>query len=260
MLKKVILLFLLVVFCCCGCGKKKDDSVSTLDVIKSRGKVYVGVRTDTYPFGFIDKKGHYAGYDVDLAKLIARKIFDKDGCIKFVNVNASDRMMKLYSEDIDMIIATMSITPSRQQILDFSDAYYVSGQTMLVRRGSNIKSLKDMGGKRAIIVFGSTAERSLRSAIPNIGILGYKTYGEAYRALKKGKGDAMISDESILLGLAANDYDVELLPKKYSSEPYGIAFRKGNESKEIIRFVNIVLNEEKRSGNLKKLQEKYGIK
>ena len=70
----------------------------------------------------------------------------------------------------------------------------------------------------------------------------------------------MVSDDSILMGLAANDSTVELLPKKYSNEPYAVAFRKGDESKNLIKEVNDILTEEGRNGTLKKLQEKYGIK
>ena len=259
MFKKIITMLLAVMFICCGCGKKKETP-DTLKTIQQRGTVVVGVRTDTYPFGFLDKKGHYAGYDVELAKLIAKKLFGSGGHLKYVKVNASDRMMKLYSEEIDMIIATMSVTPSREQILDFSDPYYISGQALLVKKGSNIKGLRDLKGKRAIIVFGSTGERSLRAAIPDVGILGYKTYEEAFNALKRGKGVALVSDDSILMGLAANDPTVELLPKKYSNEPYAVAFRKGDESKNLIKEVNDILTEEGRNGTLKKLQEKYGIK
>lgn len=68
-------------------------------------------------------------------------------------------MMKLYSGDVDMIIATMSITPNRKEILDFSTPYHTAGQALLVNKGSNVKSLKDLSGKRAIIVFGSTSEK-----------------------------------------------------------------------------------------------------
>ncbi len=260
MWKKIVLLLLVVVFCCCGCGKKKDDNVNTLDVIKSRGKVYIGVRTDTYPFGFLDKKGRYAGFDVELAKIIGRKIFEKDGCVKFVNVNASDRMMKLYSEDIDMIIATMSVTKNRAQILDFSNPYFVAGQSMLVRKNSPVKSLRDLQGKKAIIVFGSTSEQSLRGAVPNLGIIGYRTYKEAYNALKQGKADAIVSDDTILMGYALKDTSVELLPKRFSKEPYAVAFKKGPESEGLIHSVNTVIAEETRNGNLKRVLESYGIK
>lgn len=261
MYKKIITFLMLVAVVCCGCAKKDSIPVSNdLDEIIKRGEIVVGVKTDTYPFGYIDKKGHFVGYDAALSRLIAKGIVGNEKKVKFVPVNASDRMMKLYSGDIDMIIATMSITPKRQEILDFSNPYYTAGQAILVRKGSKVKSLRNLNGKRAIIVFGSTSERSLRAAVPNVGIIGYKTYTDAYKALKAGKADAIVSDDTILLGLALKDDSVELLPKRYTKEPYAVAFRKGPESKDLVKAVNEVINIETRNGHLKKLQEGFGIK
>ncbi len=261
MYKKIISLLILIIFVCCGCTNRQDEPLTNdLNNIIKRDKLIVGVKTDTYPFGYMDKKGHFAGYDAALSRLIARGILGSDKKVKFVPVTASDRMMKLYSGDIDMIVATMSITSKRQEILDFSNPYYTAGQAVLVKKGSKIKTLRDLNGKRAIIVFGSTSERSLRAAVPNVGIRGYKTYTEAFTALKNGKADAIVSDDTILLGLALKDDSVELLPKRYSREPYAVAFRKGAESKDLINAVNNVIDLETRNGNLKKIQESFGIK
>ncbi len=261
MLKKILSVCFLIMLVCCGCGKKDEEPlVNDLNIITNRGELVVGVKTDTYPFGFYDEKGHFAGYDAALARLIARGILGSDKKVKFVPVTAADRMMKLYSGDVDMIIATMSITPKRQEILDFSNSYYTAGQAVLVKKDSPVKTLRDLNGKRAIIVFGSTSERSLRTAVPNVGIVGYKTYTEAFKALKDGKADAIVSDDTILLGLSLKDDSVKLLPKRYSKEPYAVAFRKGAESKDLIKAVNNVIEIETRNGNLKKIQESYGIK
>lgn len=261
MYKKIISLLMLVTLICCGCGKKSDEPLTNdLNNIMNRDRLVVGVKTDTYPFGYMDEKGHFAGYDAALSRLIARGILGSDKKVKFVPVTASDRMMKLYSGDIDMLVATMSITPKREEILDFSNPYYTAGQAVLVRKGSKIKTLRDLNGKRAIIVFGSTSERSLRSAVPNVGILGYRTYPDAFKALKAGKADAIVSDDTILLGLALKDNSVELLPKRYSKEPYAVAFRKGPESKDLIKAVNNIIDIETRNGNLEKIQETFGIK
>ncbi len=261
MYKKIISLLMLVVLVCCGCGKKQEEPMANdLNEITARDQLIIGVKTDTYPFGYLDEKNHFAGYDAALGRLIARGILGSDKKVKFVPVTASDRMMKLYSGDVDMVIATMSITPKRREILDFSQPYHVAGQALLVKKGSDIRSLKDLSGKRAIIVFGSTSEKSLKTAVPNVGILGYKTYPDAYKALKDGKADAIVSDDTILLGFALKDESVELLPKRYTKEPYAVAFRKGAESRDLIRAVDNVIDIEKRNGNLKKIKTSFGIK
>ena len=261
MYKKIILLLIFTIFIFCGCSKpQKEPVVNTLNDITKRGEVVIGIKTDTYPFGFKDKNGKYIGYDIDLANMIGQEIFQKKGKVKFVPVTASDRMMKLFSEDVDMIVATMSVTPSRLQIMDFSDPYYIAGQAVLVKKGSKIKGLRDLNGKKAIIVFGTSSESSLRAAVPRVSIIGYKTYNEAVKALKQGKADAIVSDDTILIGLSLKDANLVLLPKRYSREPYAVAFRKGQESEDLVRIVNNVINESVRNGTLQKLQKNYGIK
>ena len=261
MYKKIILLLIFTIFIFCGCSKpQKEPVVNTLDDITKRGEVIIGIKTDTYPFGFKDKNGKYTGYDIDLANMIGQEIFQKKGKVKFVPVTASDRMMKLFSEDVDMIVATMSVTPTRLQIMDFSDPYYIAGQAVLVKKGSKIKGLRDLNGKKAIIVFGTSSESSLRAAVPRVSIIGYKTYNEAVKALKQGKADAIVSDDTILIGLSLKDANLVLLPKRYSREPYAVAFRKGQESEDLVRIVNNVINESVRNGTLQKLQKNYGIK
>lgn len=261
MLKKIFILLLLVITTICsGCKKREQPVADDLNTILNRGHIIVGVKTDSYPFGYIDKKGHYLGYDPALARLIAKGLFGNERKVKFVSVTPSNRMMKLYSGDIDMIIATMSVTPKRQELLDFSQSYYTAGQAILVRNGSKIKSIRDLNKQKAIIVFGSTSEMSLRAAVPHVQIVGYKTYGEAYKALKMGRADAIVSDDTILLNYALKDNTLKMLPKRYSKEPYAVAFRKGPESKNLVNAVNEIIKIETKNGNLKSIQKNLGIK
>ena len=107
MFKKLFAIMILTIVLFCGCGKKQDDTVvSKLSEIMSKDKIVVGIKTDAYPFGYIDKKGHYAGYDVTLGRVIAKGLLGDEKKVKFVPVTASDRMMKLYSDEVDMLIAT----------------------------------------------------------------------------------------------------------------------------------------------------------
>lgn len=262
MIKKIISFLLLIMVVCSGCAKKAKEEQLTNDLenIIKKDELVVGIKTDTYPFGYIDDKGHYAGFDATLARLIARGILGSDKKVKYVSVTSSDRVMKLYSKEVDMLIATMSVTPKRQEIIDFSNPYYVAGQSILVKKGSSIKTLKDLTNKTAIIVFGSTSEQSLRTAIPSLKVIGYKTYSQALKALKDGKADAIVSDNTILLGMQLKDDSVVLLPKRYTKELYAVAFRKGEESKDLIRAVNNVIEIETRNGQLKKIKSSFGIK
>lgn len=258
-MKKIVLALLFLCLICCGCGKKtpaRDD----LNAIIQRDKLIVGIRNDAPPFGFKDKDGFTIGYDADLAKLVAKAILGDEKKVEFVPVTASNRILKLNSGEVDCLIATMSITAQRQQILNFSSPYYMAGQAILVKNSSKASSLRDFSGKKLIIVFGSTSERNLRSNVPEVTIIGYKTYQEAYNALKAGKADGIVADDTILLGFSTNDKSVKILPKRYSKEPYAVVFRKDEASSNFNSKVDYIIENLQSSGKLNRLQEKWKIK
>ena len=258
-MKRIILVLLFMCLVFSACGKKKTAS-DDLSRIEQKGKIVVGVRDDASPFGFRDKNGVLVGYDIDLARILAQNILGNSSAVEFVPVTASNRIMKLNSGEVDCLIATMSITNQRQQILDFSMPYYMAGQAILVRSTSKATSLRDFEGNKLIIVYGSTSERNLRSNVPEVTVLGYKTYNDAYKALKSGKAEGIVADDTILLNFAFNDKSVKLLPKRYSKEPYAIAFRKGEQSARLISKTNYVIENLQSTGKLNRLQEKWKIK
>ncbi len=258
-MKKIVLALLFLCLVCCGCGKKSaiNDDLTT---ITQRDRLIVGIRNDAPPFGFKDKDGFTIGYDADLARLIAKGILGDEKKVEFVPVTASNRIMKLNSGEVDCLIATMSITPQRQQFLNFSSPYYMAGQAILVRSSSKATSLRDFTGKKLIIVFGSTSEKNLRSNVPEVTVIGYKTYHDAYNALKAGKADGIVADDTVLLGFSTNDKSVKLLPKRYSKEPYAVVFRKDDASINFTNKVNYIVESLQSTGRLNRLQEKWKIK
>lgn len=258
-MKKIVLALLFLCLICCSCGKKSviNDDLTT---ITQRDRLIVGIRNDAPPFGFKDKNGFTVGYDADLARLIAKGILGDEKKVEFVPVTASNRIMKLNSGEVDCLIATMSITTQRQQFLNFSTPYYMAGQAILVRSSSNATSLRDFTGKKLIIVFGSTSEKNLRSNVPEVTVIGYKTYNDAYNALKNGKADGIVADDTVLLGFSTNDKSVKLLPKRYSKEPYAVVFRKDDASINFTNKVNYIVENLQSTGRLNRLQEKWKIK
>lgn len=238
-----------------GCEKNKNDDV--LGQIQKRGKIIVGVKYDAKPFGYINANHQLVGYDVDLAKQIAKYLLGSDDKVEFKQVTSSSRIMALNSGVVDMVIATMSITRQRKEVVDFSVPYYISGQALLVPRNSDIGSMSGLNGKRVIIVFGSTSEKNLRLIAPDAKIIGFKTYTKGYNALKQGRADAMTSDDTILLGFAIKDPSVKLLPQRYSQEPYAVALRKGPSSEILKNKVNLILESMRTDGELDKLRKKW---
>lgn len=259
-LKKVLTLCFLAllpfIFCACIKQEKPKDDLS---VIMKRGKIIAGVRDDTEPFGFRDKNGNLTGYDIDLAKVIAKTLLGDESKLELVPVTASNRIMKLNSGEVDMLVATMSITPQRQVILNFSEPYYIAGQAILVRSSSNVTNLMEFKHKKLIVVFGSTSEQNIRMNLPEIEIVGCKTYQEAFQALKEGKAEGIIADDTILIKYALKDRSVKLLPKRYTQEPYAIAFRKETPSEKLVDKVDYIIEYLSETGGLEKMKDKWGL-
>lgn len=239
-----------------GATKKGGDLYQT---IVKRGYMIVGVKTDVKPFGFIDEKGENAGFDIDIARNIAKDILHDESKVKFVPTTDSDRFYQLNLGKVDMVIATMTVTPTRQHFADFSNAYYITGQALLVRNGSNIRSLGDLSNKNVGVIFGSTAEETIKFLLPTAHVMGYKTYKEAYNALKAGHILGITSDEAILRNFSLNDSGVKILPKRYSRVSYAIAFRRGEESNYILEIVNNAISDMDNKGIFNQLKRKWGL-
>lgn len=248
-----ILFILAITTVLVGCGKKQPP-MDLYDSIQQRGKLVVGIENNIQPFSFKGSDGNPQGFEIDIAKQIAKAILTDENAIEYVIVEPSNRIAMLNSGKADMLIATMTITKSRANIVDFSEPYYFAGQTVLVKRNSPINAFTDLNGKRVGVTFGTTAIEGIKTVAPGAQIQGFKTYQEAYNALKADEIQAFASDDTVLLGYSINDANVKILSQRYTQEPYGIAFRKGSESARAIDIVNSTLNIMKSNGMMTKLK------
>ena len=259
MIKKNCYILLLMIFILCGCAKKEVVVNDQLSLIKEKDVLIVGVKVDTPPFGFVDKNNKNTGFDVELAKIIAEKILGDSKKLIFVPVNTSNRIMKLTSAEVDMVIATVTITPQREEIIDFSIPYDYAGQALLVRADSSISSIADLAGKNVGVVYGTTAEKNMLALAPNSTIIGFRNYHVAYEALKAGKIDALTSDDTILSTFTFDDKSVKLLPKRYSKEPYGIALKQGESTQRLREAVDFAITDMKVKNVILRLRKKWKL-
>lgn len=243
-MKKYIILTLTLIFIgilFCGCGKKQETP-SDLDIIKQRGYLIVGVKTDSPPFGYYNKKKVLVGVDIEIANEIANYIFNNDspGNIKYVSVTPQNRIYKLNSKEVDILVSTMSINEKRKLIMNFSVPYFAANQKIMIKKTSKISGLQYFNkyGKLAVVL-GTTGEKTSKFTVPNANIIGAKTYTEAFNLLKTGQVDAILGDDCILQGL--NDKNYRIVNRAYSREYYAVATRKTNNSKELLNAVNVTI-------------------
>lgn len=211
-----------------------------IEEVKERGVIRVGVKNDAPYLGFTDDKGQLDGFEIDLAKDIAKRLGVK---IEFEPVKASNRVQLLQQKRIDLIIATVSHYRNRDKVVDFTIPYLYTPQTLLVKKGSGIKTVADLEGKRVGLDAGSGSVKKLPLVQPKVTIQTYQNWPEAFFALQRGLVDAVATDNILLAGLRAaapNPEEFELLGKSgfYGGGFYAAAVREDDsKSRDAINFL-----------------------
>jgi putative glutamine transport system substrate-binding protein len=236
-------------------SRAADDN--SVDAIKKRGTIKIGVKYDAPPFGSLNPQtNQVAGFDVDIARAIAKHVLGSPDKVELVQVKSDNRIPLVQNGDIDAFVATATITPARMKTIDFSNVYYRAGQSLLVKKNSTIKSYKDLDGKGVCSVQGSTPEQTIRRLVPKANVVTFETYPECLTALRGGRVDAVTTDNVILGGYEAQDpSQLQLVGGLFTFEPYGIGIRKGNAS--LVKAINDTLADLKKSGDYAKMHEKW---
>ena len=212
-----------VLFTACG---GRDGAPDRLAAAKDRGVLTIGVKADAAPFGVQTRTG-LAGFDIDIAHAVA----DRLGCeVKLVPVTSADRIPRLQSGEVDLLVATMTITRARERQVDFSIPYFQDGQALLVRTGSPITGYKDLAGKRVAAVRGSTSADTLRQVAPEAEVVELGSMTELKDALLNERVEAITSDGFILMGLRQGEKRLSFAGPRFSTEPYGIAMAQGQSA------------------------------
>ncbi len=243
-----------------GCGGDKTSTDSSKDVlaqINEDKKIVFGVKHDTRLFGLKNPStGEVEGFDIDLSKALAEEMFGKEVKPEFVEVTSKTRVGLLNNGKVDAVVATMTITEDRKKEVDFTDVYFDAGQSLLVKKGSNVQGIDDLKkDTKVLAVKGSTSSINIREKAPETTVLEFENYAEAFTALKAGKGDALTTDDSILYGMAEEDPSFELVGGTFTEEPYGIAVKKGNTP--LVDELNKALKSLKDSGKYDEIKDKW---
>ena len=236
-------------FAGCGGNNAATSSSSGAKTLK------VGSSVDFAPFEFQDEgQAEYQGFDMDLIRAIGKEMgYD----VEISNIGFDGLIPALQAKNVDVLITGMTINDERKQSVDFSDPYYQSGLTIVVRENEeNIKSFDDLKGKRIAVQIGTTSAKETK-VIPGAEAKELNTPADCFMELKNGGVDAVVNDRPV------NDYfihssqqtGVKTLPDRLTSEDYGIAVAKGNT--ELLTKINDALKKLKDNGEYDKIFAKW---
>ncbi len=207
----------------------------TLDKIAKSGVLVIGTRTGSPPFGYVNKNNRWVGFSIDLAEQAVKpeieKAIGKSVKIEKKESTPATRIPLLTSNAVDLIAETMTDTPQRRESVDFSLTFFYTGAQFLVKKGSPIKGIADIAGKRIAAQQGSTNAKILREKYPQAQLREFPDQPAAFQALAQGQVDAYTNDGIQLAGLKAKSphpEQWEVVGDFYSEEPYGMAMRKGD--------------------------------
>jgi glutamate/aspartate transport system substrate-binding protein len=208
----------------------------TLQKARSSGEVAIGYRDASIPLSYLSARNEPIGYSIDLCRAIVDAMsteVSRDLVIKWVPVTSETRFRAVTGGQVDLECGSTTSNLERKKIVDFSPVVFIAGTKLMVRKGSPIRSYRDLAGRTVVVTTGTTNEKSLRDLVArfklNTTIVTGSDHADSYAQLVAGKVDAFATDDVLLYGfIALNKAQDQLavVGEFLSYEPYGIMFRK----------------------------------
>jgi glutamate transport system substrate-binding protein len=214
-----------------ACGSDAGNSGSEGTSGDGASGLKIGIKFDQPGLGL--KKGNeYSGFDVDVATYVAKELGTEAADITWVQAPSAQRETLIETGQVNLVVATYSITDARKEKITFAGPYFVAGQDLLVRSDdSSITGPDTLDGKKLCSVTGSTSAQKVKDEVPGVQLQEFATYSECLPALANGTLDALTTDDTILAGFAAQpEYagKFKVVGKTFSQERYGIGLKKGD--------------------------------
>ena len=229
---------------------------STMAAILTKGKLVVGTKFDQPLFGLKNPTNNQVeGFDVEIAKIVARAIFGSDitNKVEYQETTSKVREDAIKDGKVDIVVATYTINDDRKKVVDFAGPYYVAGQDILVKKtNTTITGVESLAGKKVCTVQGSTSLTNVQQKAPQADLsITFDKYSLCVEALKDGRVDAVTTDNVILLGFIIDDpANLKLVGKPFTTEPYGIGVKKDDAG--FRTFINDTLEKAYKDGSWKK--------
>lgn len=253
-----------------GSGSASGDSASKLQAIKDRGVLNCGVKADVLGYGYLNTEtNEYEGLEIDLCYQIAAAVLEttyeeakEQGLCEFTTVTPSTRGTLIDSGQLDIVAATYTITPEREEDWDFSTPYRTDSVGIMVKSANGWTSMEDLDGQTIGVSTGSTTQQLVEQMIEDNGFnctpnfTEYQSYPEIKDALDAGMVQAFAMDRSTLNTYM--DDTVELLQPeiKFGTQDYGVATQKGCD---LSKVVDDTVNELLESGWIDEEIETWGL-
>ncbi|CCQ14960.1 Cell surface glycoprotein 1 [Rhodococcus sp. AW25M09] len=233
-----------------------DEPQPTLDTLRAKGRLVVGLDTGSNLFSFRDPmSGQLVGFDVDIAREISRDLFGDPNRLDFRILTSAQRLEALQDSSVDIVVKTMTITCARRNDVQFSTVYFQAQQRVLVVQGSGIRSVDDLANKRVCAVEGTTSLRRLQRVQPSATVVTVPMWSDCLVVLQQRQVDAISTDDAILAGLAAQDPYLEIVGDSLSPEPYGVGINRNSE--DLVRFVNGTLERIRSDGTWNRIYNRW---
>ena len=236
----VFLTFILMIGVFAGCGSASSNNSNvasgSLEEIKQRGVVKIGVFSDKPPFGYVDAKGENQGFDVYIGKRIAKDLLGDENKVEFVLVEAASRVEFLQSNKVDIILANFTVTPERKEAVDFANPYMKVALGVVSKDGA-ITSIDQLKGETVVVNKGTTADAYLTKNYPDINLLKFDQNTETFEALKDGRGVALAHDNTLLFAWARENEGYKVgVSSLGDQDTIAPAVKKGNT--ELLNWIN----------------------
>ncbi|MDH6194970.1 polar amino acid transport system substrate-binding protein [Mycobacterium frederiksbergense] len=227
-----------------------------VQAIRQRGRLIVGTDQSTNLFSFRDPaSGELQGFDVDIAREVARDLLGDPGKVEFRLLTTSERIGAVQDGTVDIVVNAMTITCERAEKIAFSTVYLDASQRLLVPKDSPIRGPADLAGKRVCSLVGTTSLATVARVAPAATLLADQNWDDCLVALQQGQVDAVSTDDSILAGMAVQDPNLHLVGPSMEAEPYGVGVNKAQE--DLVRAVNASLERIRRDGTWPSLYRKW---
>ncbi len=204
------------------------STARTVEQIKKSKTIKIAVFSDKKPFGYVDENGEYQGYDVYFGNRIAKDLGVK---VKYIPVEAASRVEVLATGKVDLVLANFTVTPERAEKVDFALPYMKVALGIVSPESALITAPEQLNGKTLIIAKGTTAETYFTKNYPEVKLLKFDLYSEAYNALLDGRGDALSTDNTEVLAWAIENKGFAVgVDSLGSLDAIAPAVQKGNTS------------------------------